>query len=76
MTSLKKCDFVEIILSVWSGANFAEDVESCHYFSWRAQCFVRVGGVEVEFSCQAQGVVRLRLGGGERRCAIGARLWF
>ena len=41
-------------------ANFADMKVSCRHFSWQAQCFVRVGGVEVHFSWQGRGVVRLR----------------
>ena len=52
---------VEIIPNVWCGANFAEGVKmSCRHFSWQAQYFVRDGGVEVKFSQQAEGIVRLR----------------
>ena len=49
------------MLNMWRGANFAEEVKmSRRPFSRQAQYFVRVGGVEVELSWQAQGVVRLQ----------------
>ena len=33
---------------------------SYRHFSWQVQYLVRVGGLEVEFAWQAQGIVRLR----------------
>ena len=52
---------LEIIPKVWCDAKFSEDMEmSYRHFSWQAPYFERVGDVEVEFSWQAQGIVRLR----------------
>ena len=51
------CSRLEIIPNMWCGANFAEDLKmSCRH----SQYFVRVGGVEVAFSWQTQGIVRPR----------------
>ena len=56
---------VEIIPNVWRGAKFAEDtnmIEQVMSSLFLAKYFVRVrgAGVEVKFSWQAQGIVRLR----------------
>ena len=38
---------VEIVPNVWRGTNFAEDTKmSRRRFSWQAQYFARVGGLE------------------------------
>ena len=51
----------QIIPNVRCGANFAEGMKMSRCrLSWQAQCFVRVGIVEVEILWQVRGIVRLR----------------
>ena len=59
---------VKITPNAWCGANFAADIchLSCRHFSWQAQSFARVGGVEVECLWVHREVATL--GGGECRC--------
>ena len=42
-------------IPILCGANLAED--DILTTAWQAQCFVRVGGVDVELLWQAQGIV-------------------